>query len=171
MSLILNGDGSVGVLSATEMGYLDGVTSAVQAQLNSKPTGGTGAWIAYTPTITGFTIGNGTATGSYIQIGKLLAFKAAFQFGSTSAAAADFCTFSLPVTPTLAFNMPGVFSAGLIDWNPGQYYSATAMALQTNVVRVGISGANGLYTAFSTTSPFTWAVSDVIQIYGTYEAA
>ena len=36
MALVLNGDGSVGPLSATELGYLDGVTSAVQTQLNGK---------------------------------------------------------------------------------------------------------------------------------------
>jgi hypothetical protein len=35
MPLILNGDGSVGPLSATEVGYLDGVTSAVQTQVNN----------------------------------------------------------------------------------------------------------------------------------------
>lgn len=36
MPLILNGDGSVGPLSATEVGYLDGVTAPVQTQINSK---------------------------------------------------------------------------------------------------------------------------------------
>lgn len=36
MPLILNGDGSVGALSAAEMGYLDGITSAVQTQINEK---------------------------------------------------------------------------------------------------------------------------------------
>lgn len=36
MPLILNGDGSVGPLSATEVGYLDNVTSAVQTQINNK---------------------------------------------------------------------------------------------------------------------------------------
>lgn len=36
MPLILNGDGSVGPLSATEVGYLDGVTSPVQTQINLK---------------------------------------------------------------------------------------------------------------------------------------
>jgi len=36
MALTLSGDGAVGPLSATEVGYLDGVTSAVQTQINSK---------------------------------------------------------------------------------------------------------------------------------------
>lgn len=36
MPLILNGDGSIGPLSATEIGYLDGVTSAVQSQIDTK---------------------------------------------------------------------------------------------------------------------------------------
>ena len=36
MPITINGDGSVGPLSAAEMGYLDGVTSAVQTQINNK---------------------------------------------------------------------------------------------------------------------------------------
>lgn len=36
MPLVLTGDGAVGPLSATEVGYLDGVTSGVQAQINTK---------------------------------------------------------------------------------------------------------------------------------------
>lgn len=46
MPLILNGDGSVGPLSSTEIGYLDGVTSAVQTQINSKAS-------SSSPTLTG----------------------------------------------------------------------------------------------------------------------
>jgi hypothetical protein len=36
MTLKLYGDGAIGPLSATEVGYLDGVTSAVQTQINGK---------------------------------------------------------------------------------------------------------------------------------------
>lgn len=36
MPLVLSGDGAVGPLSATEIGFLDGVTSSVQTQINSK---------------------------------------------------------------------------------------------------------------------------------------
>lgn len=51
MPLTLSGDGSVGPLSATEVGYLDGVTSAVQTQIDSKLTT-PGAWTSWTPTVT-----------------------------------------------------------------------------------------------------------------------
>ena len=36
MPLVLTGDGAVGPLSASEVGFLDGVTSSVQTQLNGK---------------------------------------------------------------------------------------------------------------------------------------
>lgn len=36
MPLTLSGDGSIGPLSATEVEYLDGVSSSVQTQINSK---------------------------------------------------------------------------------------------------------------------------------------
>ena len=36
MPLVLTGDGAVGPLSASEVGFLDGVTSSVQTQINAK---------------------------------------------------------------------------------------------------------------------------------------
>jgi hypothetical protein len=69
MPLALSGDGAVGPLSATEVGYLDGVSSSVQTQLTSLQSqlttvqsqlAGTGGLVMVTPT----TIANsgGTAT-------------------------------------------------------------------------------------------------------------
>lgn len=51
MPLVLSGDGAVGPLSATEVSYLDGVTSAVQTQINGKAAT-PGAWSSYTPELT-----------------------------------------------------------------------------------------------------------------------
>lgn len=61
MPLILNGDGSVGPLSATEIGYLDGVTSAVQTQINTKAPS---ANPTFTGNVTGVDIPYGTRVRS-----------------------------------------------------------------------------------------------------------
>ena len=132
--------------------------------------GGTtlGAWTAYTPTLGGWTQGNGTVEGRYMKIGKTVHFRAIFTFGSTSAAAANDVTFTLPSTRyenTQGINANGFFR----DSTPGVNYMGNVLAISSTVVRVGIIGASGVYTAPSTTTPFTWAVNDQVLLYGTYE--
>lgn len=48
MTLVLSGDGSVGPLTATEIGYLDSVTSSVQTQLDSKVNVGSAGIVSIT---------------------------------------------------------------------------------------------------------------------------
>jgi hypothetical protein len=128
-----------------------------------------GAWTAYTPTLGGFTPGNGTATGRYLQIGKLVIFVAKFTFGSTSAAAAAVPTLTLPVTAVgtdLAFNLAGWFEDTGV-----QKYRASVYLTTTGAAGAVIIGASGAATTPSTTTPFTWGNTDVLHIGGTYEAA
>lgn len=63
MPLTLSGDGSIGPLSATEVGYLDGVTSEVQTQLNTKASSAS-AILTGSPTIDGHPIPYRFAAGT-----------------------------------------------------------------------------------------------------------
>lgn len=74
MPLTLSGDGAVGPLSATEVGYLDGVTSSVQTQINSKGTAEVGTW---TPVVADAATGGnvasvGTVTAQYAKVGNVV---------------------------------------------------------------------------------------------------
>jgi hypothetical protein len=60
---------------------------------------GADPWTAWTPTITGFTVGNGTVAGRYLKSGRNLDLELFITFGSTSA-----------VTGSLSMSLP----AGLI---------------------------------------------------------
>jgi hypothetical protein len=60
MALVLSGDGAVGPLSATEVGYLDGVTSGVQTQLNA------GGMVMLAPTSIANTGGTATLTNGAV---------------------------------------------------------------------------------------------------------
>ena len=42
-----------------------------------------GAWGAYTPTMTGFTLGNGVIGGRYFQVGKYANWNSTLTFGTT----------------------------------------------------------------------------------------
>lgn len=59
---------------------------------------GGGAWTSWTPTFSGFTLGNGTAAAYYKQVGKTVHWNLVVTAGSTSAATASTATFTLPVT-------------------------------------------------------------------------
>lgn len=136
-----------------------------------------GAWTSYTPTLTASTtnptLGTGsTASGSYMQIGKVCIFRVRIVFG-TSGVAAGSGTYliSLPVAGvTLQFPRPLVnvlirdVSTGDMWFGLGLYNSTTDVSLR---VQTNSSG-----TAWVTDSaPYAWAASDEILAFGTYEIA
>ena len=128
------------------------------------------AWTSYTPTLTGFTLGNGTIVGYYMQVGKFVTFRAKFTFGTTSAAASAWPTFTLPVT-SASNDLFQLFTGGYRDASASQYYAGAAYCPGTfTTVRVGIIGSSGATTQPTTTTPFTWTTSDTIEVAGVYEA-
>ena len=131
-----------------------------------------GAWGSYTPTLGGFTAGNGTASGFYAQVQKTVLFRAQFTFGSTSAAASAYPTLTLPVTAKTGTFFLQNFAGGFRDDSPGVTYQGVVWTpSDATLVRIGILGSSGASGACTTTTPFTWATGDMIFASGTYEAA
>lgn len=133
---------------------------------------GFGAKTSYTPTLTGFTLGNGTIAGSYTQIGKWVWFEATFTMGTTSAAASAIPTCTLPVTAAAGTVNNALCRAQFTDAGTAAYLAA-ARVLSTTTCAAYIIGSSGVLTTPSTTTPFTWtpANNDVIYWSGIYEAA
>lgn len=131
---------------------------------------GFGAKTAYTPTLAGFTLGNGTITGSYTQINKTVWFEATFTFGSTSAAASAVPTCTLPVTAASSAVNNALARAQFIDSGTAAYY-AVGRIVTTTTCAGYVIGTNGIFNTPSTTSPFTWTTGDSIVWSGVYEAA
>jgi len=127
-----------------------------------------GAWSSYTPTLGGFTAGNGTGTGKYLQFGKLVIFRATFTFGSTTVAASAYPTLTLPVTAAAAGfqDIGGAFGDA-----SGTNYQAIAHLPTTSTVSLGVIGTNGAQTTPTAVLPFTWTTTDAVVAWGTYEAA
>lgn len=161
-------------VSDTELGYLDGVTSALQSQLAGKAdTTGNGAWTSWTPAYTNVTIGNGTNVGRYIQLGKLVQFALRFTLGSTSSVGGRI-SFTLPVSArTTDATNEYPFAGFALDASAGtQFYLWPEASGNTVYVDVlNVAGTYGSKSLSSATVPFTWAVSDVFNVVGTYEAA
>lgn len=219
-------------VTAVELSYLNGVTSAIQTQINTKapiasptftgtvtiPTGASitaptisggtvssatltsatinsgildlvstiggvsgttlaadrTAWTSYTPAITSWTLGNGTITGAYKQIGKVVFFRGKYTIGSTDTVSTAL-TISLPVTAVdnaslIAHGratLSGINGAGASEAALGSIQSSSTTfrpqlinASSTYAVRENIGSGN-----------YTRTAGDVIYFSGTYEAA
>ena len=125
---------------------------------------------SYSPTLGGFTIGNGTMTGNYMQIQNMVWFEATLTFGTTTSAATAIPTCTLPVTADATAVNASLVRAQFID-NGTAAYLAAGRLLTTTTCAAYIIGASGILTTPSTTTPHTWATNDTIYWSGIYEAA
>jgi hypothetical protein len=161
----------MGVFTTTPRTWASGeVVTAVNinAQLRDFANG-FGAWTAYTPTLSGFTLGNGTVAGHYLQVGKLIEFGIALTFGTTSAAAAAAPTFTLPVTALAGWNNATMQGRAL--FTIGSTWEGALFCANTTTVGCYLRGTLDVLANCSTTSPGTWTTGSTIQLGGTYEAA
>lgn len=129
-----------------------------------------GAWQAYTPTFTNITLGTGGTTSFYYQrIGKTIALRGRITLG-TGGTFTGAATFSLPVNAIL--DQQFWYSGGsLVDASASAYYPSS-LRVFTSGVQIGALNASGAYVAHALTSatvPFTWTVSDIINVSFTYE--
>lgn len=135
-------DLAVSATTSTEIGYVSGVTSAIQTQLNAKQAIST--WATYTPTIAGFgTVTNSKAT--YKQIGDSLHVKVFFTTGTVAASLAS-------------ITLPGGFTLSTDTTNKVPLSNTTS----ASGLRVGtysgnsVSGSNfGTWTGAVITAPAT----------------
>lgn len=127
-----------------------------------------GAWQTYTPvwtaSVTNPTLGNGTISGRYQQIGKTVQVVCRLVIGSTTTLGSGYWIFSLPVpgAATICHGGGMASDAGvatypiLTRWDGG-----TFTCWQTDVAN----------TLISPGAPFAWGASDTLEFGLTYEAA
>ena len=142
-------------------------TYATQANFSNT------AWTSWTPVYTNLTVGNGTISARYKQIGKTVFIKHSFTFGSTSSISGN-VTLTLPITAksdslysSTMVNLTdadGSYSIGHV-WHNGQ----TTMQIW-GIQSTGGNGTRIAWSGLSSTFPHTWATSDSINFVYTYEA-
>lgn len=125
------------------------------------------AWTAYTPALTGVTLGNGTLTAASLQAGKLTFCRGSLTLGSTSSITTT-VRIALPVTanPTASYYAFAGWVYLLDSSTPARKYR----------VPVSGSGVDFLisdmdYVTVNATTPWTWANGDQIMWEFFYEAA
>jgi hypothetical protein len=127
----------------------------------------TGAWTAYTPTLTNTTAP--ITVARYVKIGKTVHFYVVLTL--TGAQVTGLVGIALPPFAMLSTSA-GNFDVKLID--AGVVYAGIGVAGTTARVDCYALNAAGTYavvTATSSTVPVTWATTDQIIVSGTYESA
>jgi hypothetical protein len=130
------------------------------------------AWVTYTPTWTRLTVGNGTNTFAYKQIGKTVFIRFCFVMGSTSSMGTD-PIFSLPVNcatypASTPFGQVYIEDAGITGFYGLARYTSSTGILLSNVNSAGTYTTNAAWAA---TAPFTWGTNDYFSGQVIYEAA
>lgn len=185
LALTTIADGSLMVASDERNNY-----TSIQTQFNALLTllnagtaaqflqsgGGTtvswaGAYTAYTPVWassgTAVALGNGTITGSYIQIGKHVQGTILLTMGSTTTYGTGNYTLTLPVAAAGGTLTPlGLVSA--VDSGVATYTATALLSSSTTVQLNTVASPNTLITA---TVPFTFATADLIVVNFSYQAS
>lgn len=160
-----------------------GVSSSAARQDHEHPVGITSAqlvpaawlaaWTSWSPTWTNLTVGNGTLTARYVQMGKTIHFYLKLVLGSTSSIGGS-VDFTLPAAPSVGTaNVDHPFNVTILDSGTAQFGGATVFS-SGSTVTLKVESVGGTYntlTNFSSTVPMTWTTGDAFVVTGTYEAA
>jgi hypothetical protein len=129
-----------------------------------------GPWNAYTPTLGGWTIGNGTLSGAYLRFGSLVAFRAELTIGSSTTITATAPTISLPSGASGATGAQIVGSTcDFVDSSAVQRYPAYVRFASGDTSKCQVFALASPLTVLGTTTPFTWAAGDIVRVSGFYE--
>ncbi len=125
------------------------------------------AWTSYTPTLTNWTLGNGTLTGTYRKAGKTVWGSIYYTVGSTDTKSGNL-VISRPVTALSGTaGEPCGGMAELFDTSgSAREFYVVARNSTTNFRFYSVSG-----TIATATAPWTWATGDTLQASFFYEAA
>lgn len=132
-----------------------------------------GAWTSTTPTLTGLTIGNGTAVMRSRQVGKDIEFEFEIVFGSTTSFTGSvYVNFPVTAVTYLQYHRLGlsqVMSApGGIIYNGSLGWDTTARML---VLTDSVNSTNVRSAGVASGSPIAAASGVQIMGHGFYEAA
>lgn len=131
-------------------------------------------WNTYSPSWTATTtnpsIGNGTISGRYVELGQLVIFSITLTAGSTTSFGSGTWALTLPATTV---ELPRVFQGIADDISAGLYpiLGVVQSSGTTIDVRRDPSTAGSNMQAVNASQPFAWASGDRLNISGIYETA
>ena len=130
-----------------------------------------GAWTAYTPTFTGFTIGSGTTDFAFTQIGKTVHIRGRLTL-SSSTMTGPF-DFTVPVTAA-NYDLAHVLSYASF-YNGSAFNQGFVLSIgSTSFFRISAMNTGTAFASASdlaATTPFTWGNGHKLFFTMTYQAA
>lgn len=136
-----------------------------------------GIWIPFTPTFESLTVGNGTLTARYTQVGKTAHWYLKLIFGSTTSISGAVKVTGLPIAPASVDASTAAIVQALYSDASGNKFWGTSHAANNNTTRIWLSPmtVSGSYLRsdvdLSSTVPFTWTSTDILYVTATYEGA
>lgn len=130
-------------------------------------------WQAWTPSYTNITVGDGTVVARYQQIGKTVIAYYSLTFGSTTSITSSIAI-SLPIEAARSGDPIQQGWCSLFDSDPGSVYHGTVRNVSSTTFRpryLSVSGSFIITASVVSTSPFTWASGDSMNMTLIYEAA
>jgi hypothetical protein len=132
------------------------------------------AWEAYTPTLSGWTQGNGVFTAAYCQINKLIVYRGTFVGGSTTVQA-DFFDISFPVAANGYYDTykQPLVAANYYDNSTGANYTLQGLWI-SSTIRLGALNTSATYAQANNLGsgvPAVYGTGDFISWTVAYEAA
>ena len=132
------------------------------AELNSL-----GVWTSFTPSYTQLSVGNGTISGFYTVINKMLFVQTSFTLGSTSSVGAGPVTLTLPASLVQASVTDSIIGqAYYVDAGVASYIGVCAVSNTTTVIPYvdSVGGTYGTLSSITNTRPFTFGTGDSILL-------
>lgn len=114
------------------------------------------AWTAYTPTLGGWTLSNGTLTGAWMPAGAFILGRVAYTVGSSDTKSGA-PIFGFPAQPRQEFGAC-IGQAGLFDTSAGNRAFRFVLLSTSGGGTMAISDLDD--TRISPTAPWTWATGD-----------
>jgi hypothetical protein len=131
-----------------------------------------GSYISFATTLTNVTVGDGVISGSYCRVNGFVHYYGSFTLGSTSAVTGT-VSFTLPVNLNSDMNIRSTY--GTFQYLDGSSrYNGQSQRNTDSSLNMCVDLTSGTYAQSSlvgSTTPFTWAVGDVMTWNLYYRAA
>jgi len=166
--------------SPSHAGQHSDLNDAMEAVQTKLAIGNTviGTYTAYTPTVTGLTLGDGTISSQYCRVNNFVHFFGKVVFGTTTAITAGLSA-TLPINLDSAIATATGFQVGLVafrDVSAGSTFNGTGRAGASLATQffIEVWTATGSYNqnaGVNASTPFTWANTDILSWNLYYKAA
>jgi hypothetical protein len=138
--------------------------------LTAAELNGIGESVAFTPTFTNFTLGNGTVDASYVLVNKLCFVTLKVTLGSTSSVTGAI-TVNLPFTAASSILLGD--NAVINDTGTANFVGVVYQVSTTQIL-LSLQNVTGTYPQranTSATAPMTWTTNDAFNITHVFEVA